>query len=206
MGARRVDTADPDDGNRDRIANASQLIHGDVDGIGLGRRRVQGAHAQVIRTGGLGCERLVHRLGAYAHDGLLAQDAAGLRTGHIGLAHMHAVGSHLRRKCHVDHERDARLGAHRLELPGKKCHLVMARVLLTKLDEGDTALDGLTHAVGKATAPQPSAVGHGVEQHRAADILGRPPAAGAGDAFLCGNHYATFCTRAPAASFSPVML
>ena len=33
MGARRVDTADPDDGNRDRIANASQLIHGDVDGI-----------------------------------------------------------------------------------------------------------------------------------------------------------------------------
>ena len=121
---------------------------------------------------------------------------------------MHAVGLHLRRKRHVvvDHEWDARLGAHRLELPGKKGCLVMARVLLAKLDEGDAALDGIAHAVGEAAPPQPSAVGHGVEQHRAADILGRPPATGTGNALLCSSHYATLCTRAPAASFSPVML
>ena len=169
---------------------------------------MQGAHAQVIRPGGLGCERLVHRLGAYAHDCVLAQDATGLRAGHVGLAHMHAVGLHLRRERNVvvDHEWDARLGAHRLELPGKKGSLVVARILLAELNEGDAALDGLAHAVGETSAPQPSAVGHGVEQHRAADILGRPPAAGAGDALLCSGHYATLCTRAPAASFSPVML
>ena len=212
MGARSVDAADADDGDGDCPANAPQLIHGDVDGVGLGRRGVQGSHTKVIGAGCLGGERLVHRLGAHAHDRVLTKDAASLRAGHVGLAHVHAVGAHLGRERHVviDNERDARLGAHRLELPGKKGGLVVPRALLAKLDEGDATLHGLAHAVGEAAAPQPGAVGHGVEQHRAADILGGPPAAGAGDVLLSIGHYichyATLCTRAPSASCSPVML
>ena len=108
----------------------------------------------------------------------------------------------------------------------------MPRVLLAELDEGRAARNGVAHAVAELPAPEPCAVGHGVEQHRAADLLGRPAAAGAGDELLArcagrrtafrdcrvasrraarvfahrAGHHATFSTRAPAASCAPVML
>ena len=64
---------------------------------------------------------------------------------------MDAIGTHLGREGHVvvNHKGDAGIGAHGLELAGKRERLVMPGVLLAKLDEGRTARHGVAHAVGK---------------------------------------------------------
>ena len=193
--------ADADDGNLNGAADARKLLGRDVDGVGLGGRGDERAHAEVVGARPLGGDRLLHGLRGDADDGVGAEDAARLGACRVGLADMHAVGADEPRRLDVvvDQKRDARLAADGEDRLRFLHELFGRHVLLAQLDEGRASRERLAHARGERAAVQPGGVRHGIQQHAVTDILRRPGAA------LGGRHYSSSIS-APVMSWSADIL
>ena len=104
-------------------------------------------------------------MGRYAQNLIRPQQGAGALSGHIALAHMHAVrpGGQGNFNIIIDHKRHMAGVAQGGQFLGFGQQVMFVQAFFSQLNKGCPAVNGLGHHIGKAAAVQPGAVGHSVQ-------------------------------------------
>ena len=134
-------------------------------GVQLGAGYKGRAAAKVVRAVGLGGQRFGSVMGRYAQNLIRPQQGAGALSGHIALAHMHAVrpGCQSNLDIIINHKRHMAEVAQGGQFLGFGQQVVFVQAFFPQLHKGCPAVNGLGHYIGKAAAVQPGAVGHSVQ-------------------------------------------
>ena len=134
-------------------------------GVQLGAGHKGRAAAKVVRAVGLGGQRFGSVMGRYAQNLIRPQQGAGALSGHITLAHMHAVrpGCQSNLDIIINHKRHMTEVAQGGQFLGFGQQVVFVQAFFPQLHKGCPAVNGLGHYIGKAAAVQPGAVGHSVQ-------------------------------------------
>ena len=157
--------------------------------IPLGRCGVDRA-SQVIGTGLVGGQRLGGIIGTHANDRVGPQYLPSLSAGEVRLAHVDAIGSHL--KCALDvivHHKGNLVGAaHGKHFAGKLAATCMADILLAQLHERRPTQDCLLNDIAKTSSTEPTGVSHGIYRKAATQGVFICGAATIGRGPLRGGH------------------